>query len=399
MHPELSTAVAHSRPTTAEYTHIKTKYPRNSNVEALRLLAMFCIALNHFPFGVRQGASLAQDEVVSLLTNFGGLGDCLFFIISAWYLCERTPSFRSSLRRVWILERQLLFYSLTLFGIYLLAGYVFNLGDVSTKYLLASAARAAFPFATSHWWFPTSYMLFLMILPFLSTGLRALPKEMHCTLVCLLLILYGFVPFRLDIVKLNMAYSIVLFLYLYIIVTFLRWHTPALLENRQIAKQIAIIGFACGTLIQIACMVPIHYVKPNNSFWQGWLNCPSCLPSILMALGLIILANTAKPKYNAAINRLASSTLAVYLILTDKNINALLTQALNQNPIEGWGKILLLIIGTALFYVAAIAIDLLRQLLFAITVDRNPGKWFDQLWDITVSSTLAHTTSQMVKLN
>ena len=65
---------------------------RNSNVEMLRLVAMASITLNHFPWdylvlGSGDEACLAQF-IVNLVSNFGGLGDCLFFGISAWYMSE-----------------------------------------------------------------------------------------------------------------------------------------------------------------------------------------------------------------------------------------------------------------------------------------------------------------------
>ena len=64
---------------------------RNSRIEVLRLLAMFAITLNHFPWDysmLSAGGSegFAAQFIVNLLSNFGGVGDCLFFGISAWYL-------------------------------------------------------------------------------------------------------------------------------------------------------------------------------------------------------------------------------------------------------------------------------------------------------------------------
>ena len=74
-------------------TRALTYSRRNSRIEGLRLLAMFAITLNHFPWdypALSTGGStgLVAQFIVNLLSNFGGVGDCLFFGISAWYLSD-----------------------------------------------------------------------------------------------------------------------------------------------------------------------------------------------------------------------------------------------------------------------------------------------------------------------
>lgn len=44
---------------------------------------------------------------MNLLSNFGGLGDCLFFGISAWFLSEEIHGLGKNVKRVCTLEAQL----------------------------------------------------------------------------------------------------------------------------------------------------------------------------------------------------------------------------------------------------------------------------------------------------
>ena len=53
--------------------------------------------------------------IISFLSNWGGVGDCLFFIISAWFLCDEEQSYERNISRCWHLEKQLWFWSLSLF--------------------------------------------------------------------------------------------------------------------------------------------------------------------------------------------------------------------------------------------------------------------------------------------
>ena len=64
---------------------------RNSNFELLRLIAMLGITLNHFPWdyaSISTGSveGLVAQFIVNLISNFGGVGDCLFFGISALFI-------------------------------------------------------------------------------------------------------------------------------------------------------------------------------------------------------------------------------------------------------------------------------------------------------------------------
>lgn len=75
---------------------------------------MACIVLNHFlwdyyslfSIGFSGGIALF---LVNLLSTFGGLGDCQFFGISAWFLSEEIQGLGKNVKRVRMLEAQLLF--------------------------------------------------------------------------------------------------------------------------------------------------------------------------------------------------------------------------------------------------------------------------------------------------
>lgn len=87
---------------------------RESGIELLRIIAMLLIVLHH---EVMHNALPVLDQELSVrkltlqLFYFtpGKVGIALFFIISAWFVVDKTPSLRLSCRKVWILERELLF--------------------------------------------------------------------------------------------------------------------------------------------------------------------------------------------------------------------------------------------------------------------------------------------------
>lgn len=91
---------------------------RESGIELLRIIAMLLIVLHH---EVIHNALPVLDQELSVrkltlqLFYFtpGKVGIALFFIISAWFIVDKMPSFRLSCQKVWILERENFF-----FGVY-----------------------------------------------------------------------------------------------------------------------------------------------------------------------------------------------------------------------------------------------------------------------------------------
>lgn len=104
----------------------------------------------------------------------GKVGVVIFFTISAWFFLDKEQTIKSNFKRIWILEREVLFWSLALMAFFL----VFDRADFGIKTIACSVA----PTIMGLWWYITTYATFLALLPFLSRGLRALGERTHYTL-------------------------------------------------------------------------------------------------------------------------------------------------------------------------------------------------------------------------
>ena len=98
------------------------KSERQSNFEFLRIISMLMIVAHHF---VAKNAFNVDTEIIGLTVNklflqFIGnhafIGNNLFFMISAWFLCDVSKEYdiKKSLKSVWKIERQILFYSISM---------------------------------------------------------------------------------------------------------------------------------------------------------------------------------------------------------------------------------------------------------------------------------------------
>lgn len=116
---------------------------------------MVRIVLNYFPWDYYSLSSACTPGgialfLVILLSNLGGLGDCLFFGISAWFLSDEIQGLGKNVKRVCMLEAQLLFYGTILFAATLATQCAVG-GSFSLGGLCHALFGAFFPLMSSHW--------------------------------------------------------------------------------------------------------------------------------------------------------------------------------------------------------------------------------------------------------
>lgn len=111
---------------------------RNSSIELLRIIAMFMILMHHFivhnVYDV-ENLPLGPKRVFFQLVMQGGgkIGVVIFFSISAWFFLDKEQNVKSNFERVWIMERELLFWSIALAAFYL----IFDRADINSRFMVA----------------------------------------------------------------------------------------------------------------------------------------------------------------------------------------------------------------------------------------------------------------------
>ena len=195
--------------------------------------------------GARRWDPSRLERIFFQLVMAGGgkVGVVIFFSISAWFFLDKEQTIKSNLKRVWIMERELLFWSLTLMAFYLML----DRACIDAKLMIKSIA----PLSMSLWWYATAYAIFLALLPFLSKGLKALGRKYHLALAITVLIIRGltsFIPGSLGgYPSINSSLTGVFgFIYLFIIISTYKWYmTPFTLKN---------IGVLLGTGIGLSLL-------------------------------------------------------------------------------------------------------------------------------------------------
>ena len=134
---------------------------RNSSIELLRIIAMFMILCHHFvihnaynPKNLPMGWRRIFYQL--FLEGGGTVGVVIFFTISSWFFLDKEQQIKGNLRRIWLMEREMLFYSV---GLALLF-FAWRPIDFGRKTLLKSIV----PLNSGLWWYASAYAAFLVFL-------------------------------------------------------------------------------------------------------------------------------------------------------------------------------------------------------------------------------------------
>ena len=234
------------------------------------------------------------------------------------------------------------------------------------------------PLSMGVWWYATDYATFLMPLPFLSKGLKALGREYHLALAATVLVIWGLTSFIPGMIGINDGFFG--FIYLFILISAYKWHMRPF-TTRQVWLM---IGAGLGFFLLYTCAsITLSLLGHDtgifiNGSWQ--------LPAIMVGFGVFLLFDRVT-FHNRTINRVVQSAFDVYLITDYAASQKLLwvklfnLQNLYQQPLA----ILQILDILLAIHAACTLIDFIRQALFAVTIDRCRGRWFELLWNKTAN--------------
>lgn len=362
-----------------EKVTINKKAPRQSGIELLRIIAVTLITAHHLV--VHSGYPLFNEPISvrrlffqMCLSSFGKIGITLFLLISLWFLVDREQTVKKSCRRIWLLERELLFWSF----VGLAMQYVDNPKSVDADVWL----DAIFPITRNEWWYATSYVILLLLLPFLLVGLRKMGRQIHKKFCIVLLGLWGI----LNLVpgaSLDIYINVIGFVYVTILFTYYKWYMAPISNKCAILLMVVggLIIFGWNLLLSVVWRIwnmnpdrILNYINPVQKEWA--------LPILAISFGVFVLF-TRLHFSSRIVNRCAQSAFAVYLIteqhyFRDEILWRYITLGGIYRSRYAIGIALVVVIGIV---AAAIMLDFVRQFLFWRTVDRHKGRLFEWVWD------------------
>lgn len=357
---------------------------RNSSVELLRIISMLMVVAHHFVVHNLDNAWDISDDgsrfvIAVFAAPLGKISIVSFFAVTAWFLCEKkVNSLRASFQRAWKMEFEVLFYA---WGMCILF-VIFGRQNINASTVL----KSFLPVSTDLWWYVTSYVLFLLLFPFLNKGLYLIGKQYHLVLCLVTIALWGGIQGILPHGYMDLANSVA-FVWIYILISYYRWYMKAF--SLGTSAWIAGVGFALcllprfvfGYLPTVADLpYPLNRVRSTAAdiFSMEWK-----LPVMMAGLGLVFVF-TAFSFNNRLINWLAKSAFSVYLITEYPPMRILLWKKLftfSSLENEALPVAVSFIALVFLIYFLCVLVDTLRRLIFKFIINK-PADWlFRKVWD------------------
>lgn len=260
---------------------------RNSSIELLRIISMLLIVMFHylsrnFNLYVISNEQINQPDILTeiYLAQLGGLGVPCFMFISGYFGIKfQQQRFNETLF-------QCLFYSLISF-----IGYFVISGKTEWQALLF----------TNYWWFMTSYLTIYVLSPGINYLIEnSSPKRilfilafLYITLICSI--------FR----PASMVSGFVTLVAIYIFARLCRLHLPNNIKEKSI--------YILLSLVFLKIILIFLFFKTTHLGAMTYLSSYKN-PLNVLIVGLCVIIIEKKHFYSKLINRLANSSLSVYLL-------------------------------------------------------------------------------------
>lgn len=336
---------------------------RKSNLELLRILCMCGIIFIHYV-----GADLGGAVVNGTFPNFSWffvhfstsffvpLVNCFVLISGYFMISSRSFSLKKPLNILLICA----FYGVISYIIALLAGARPHDGSI---------LYALFPYFWGKRWFVETYIILILLAPFMNKLLRSLGHQNYLLLMSVQLTLFCvWYSLGLSAPLLDDGYGIINFLTLYMLGGYVRLYGA---ERKWLN-----LRKRCYGLIFVACSLVTfalsYFINPYGYAF---------ITNIFGALAAFLFFLKWDLGSNHVINRISATSFDVYFVHSDINTSRLLIYHLlgakfvTDTP---WMLLHVLLVILAMWMLGFITYTL-RKRLFAITVDR----WLDRIRWIT----------------
>lgn len=278
------------------------KTVRNSNIEGLRIIAMFLIVLSHYSVFSRINPDELSFGFSKLLLDsiaIGKLGVAVFVMITGYFMLNLKFKFN----RVVNIVLQTLFYTVGIFIIFLVTG-----GSFSLKGLLGSV----FPIITQQYWFVTAYIILSLLMPFINRLLNEITQKQFFVLLGVLIFYNSIAPTFLDFDAYGYGGHLSYMIMYYCIGAFIQKY-----PIKKKSKTPAVLLISISAVLLVLSVVIIDFLAERYAFLVGKSGKFYTVYSVLiltLAVGLLLLFTQMKPKSNKLINVLGGCTFGVYLI-------------------------------------------------------------------------------------
>lgn len=295
-----------------ENTLVKTN-TRNINIDLLRLLSMFLVAMIHITGNGIGDAGYINRYVCAVTIAFNAFSYCcinLFAMLSGYLMCEK----RTKTRRIVRLWADVLFYSVAgVFTAFLISG--------DKTLISVDALKNLLPISTRRYWYISVYFALYFMIPFYNMLIAVLDKRKFSWLMIISLIgasvistVFNMDPFNLGN---GVDYSFVWISIMYFLGAYIKKYGLNLSQ-----KKCFVLIVISELLICVSGLIPVRYrtLFGNAIVLKKYSSFAVVALSIAVFVFVLNMKLKVGPKMSRVIKSFSAASLAVYLTHTHPEI-------------------------------------------------------------------------------
>ena len=333
----------------------KNKSSRNSNLELLRIISMILIVAHHYSvhgFTINDMDFSRNKYIVDFLSLGGKLGVNCFILISGYFSIKS----KFTIKKLFKLEGQVLFYSISFLVLFLTV--LTPIKPIGIKLII----KSFLPIIYNCYWFVTTYIILMILSPYINILILNMNKIIHAKLICILVLIFSIIQnFTLS----DLSYSnLGWFMILYLIAAYIRKYVDISNINLKLIRKITTIT----TMLLFLSVIVFNYIgnKYNidvllkNSRYFGKDN---SILILIISVGLFLICLSYN-WHNSIINRIASTTFGVYLIHENYFVRPFIWETILHCKENYYSNYLIIhaICSIIIVYISCTLIELLRQI-------------------------------------
>lgn len=340
---------------------------RQSNMELLRIVAMFLIVLFHCSYksGFEFDYLTINNIIIKSFWMFGELGVNLFTLVSGYFLING----RFKGEKVIYLLCQVLFYWLISVAVAIEIG-IYSIEDLKSFILLF------FPTITNRYWYVTAYIVLYLFIPWINPFLKQLSQRRFILLLLVALVLWSIIPTFVGMlnnrVESMLFYSRFIWIaVVYAIGAYIRLYPPRFYIK---SKKSVILTLVSAVLIVVSIIViaqhPRFFAKVGITEWAYFWP-PNTILMVALSLGVFGIFLNIRIPQNRIVNRIASTTFGIYL-LHDGIFQVYLWKTMvNALQYQGEPQLVVYMVCAALaVFLTGVFVDLVRQFIEKFTLTK-----------------------------
>lgn len=291
---------------------------------------------------------------------WGKTGINCFLLITGYFMCTSSISLRKFIKlMLWIY-----IYKITIFAIFLFAGY-----ETMNPVRIVKLLSPVWGFYSN---FTSCFIGFWLTIPFWNILIRNMTKRQHEVLLCLLICMYTILG---SIPQFNVAINYVTwFGVIYLIASYIRLYPHPTMSNKKIWPVATLISIALALL---SVIVMSYHVAPKNVTF--FVSDSNKIFAVLVAISSFLLFKNMNVSYSKLINTIGASTFGVLLIHANSDA---MRQWLWKDTVDCVGHynlppfqlVLYILSSVVIIFIVCTIIDIIRIKL----VEKSFFRWYDK---------------------